>query len=98
FLFSSRRGHTSFSRDWSSDVCSSDLTDMLPENRFEIEFIGHVDVGRYRFRVTVNHNSLVTRFLSCSQAMNARIVKFDSLSNTVWSRAENHYFPTVGHH
>src|SRR5690606_27279808 len=24
-LFSSRRRHTSFSRDWSSDVCSSDL-------------------------------------------------------------------------
>src|SRR5690606_40482731 len=25
FVFSSRRRHTSFSRDWSSDVCSSDL-------------------------------------------------------------------------
>src|SRR5690606_39405569 len=25
-LFSSRRRHTRFSRDWSSDVCSSDLT------------------------------------------------------------------------
>src|SRR5690606_39728774 len=24
-LFSSRRAHTRFSRDWSSDVCSSDL-------------------------------------------------------------------------
>src|SRR5690606_6237287 len=28
FFFSSRRRHTRFSRDWSSDVCSSDL---LPE-------------------------------------------------------------------
>src|SRR5690606_40010840 len=25
FFFSGRRRHTSFSRDWSSDVCSSDL-------------------------------------------------------------------------
>src|SRR5690606_39572090 len=25
FFFSSRRGHTRFSRDWGSDVCSSDL-------------------------------------------------------------------------
>src|SRR5690606_40074440 len=25
FVFSSRRHHTLFSRDWSSDVCSSDL-------------------------------------------------------------------------
>src|SRR5690606_41196489 len=32
FFFSSRRRHTRFSRDWSSDVCSSDLAiqDSLP--------------------------------------------------------------------
>src|SRR5690606_40890951 len=29
FFFSSRRRHTRFSRDWSSDVCSSDLTPAL---------------------------------------------------------------------
>src|SRR5690606_8878095 len=29
FFFSSRRLHTSFSRDWSSDVCSSDLAMQL---------------------------------------------------------------------
>src|SRR5690606_24653357 len=28
FFFSSRRRHTSFSRDWSSDVCSSDMDDL----------------------------------------------------------------------
>src|SRR3712207_8931645 len=27
FFFSSRRRHTRYWRDWSSDVCSSDLTD-----------------------------------------------------------------------
>src|SRR5690606_40788884 len=31
FFFSSRRRHTRFSRDWSSDVCSSDLQLMKPE-------------------------------------------------------------------
>src|SRR5690606_39773234 len=29
FFFSSRRRHTRFSRDWSSDVCSSDLSVIL---------------------------------------------------------------------
>src|SRR5690606_40629522 len=29
FFFSSRRRHTRFSRDWSSDVCSSDLNPYL---------------------------------------------------------------------
>src|SRR5690606_41137595 len=33
FFFSSRRRHTSFSRDWSSDVCSSDL--FLPGEEME---------------------------------------------------------------
>src|SRR5690606_39445446 len=31
FFFSSRRRHTSFSRDWSSDVCSSDLAKAASE-------------------------------------------------------------------
>src|SRR5690606_40825195 len=29
FFFSSRRRHTRFSRDWSSDVCSSDLKGLV---------------------------------------------------------------------
>src|SRR6266511_5442856 len=29
-FFSSRRRHTRFSRDWSSDVCSSDLPEATP--------------------------------------------------------------------
>src|SRR5690606_39521264 len=29
FFFSSRRRHTRFSRDWSSDVCSSDLPEHI---------------------------------------------------------------------
>src|SRR5690606_39318184 len=34
FFFSSRRRHTRFSRDWSSDVCSSDLTIERSLSRF----------------------------------------------------------------
>src|SRR5690606_41123416 len=37
FFFSSRRRHTRFSRDWSSDVCSSDLSaDLLGRTHGEI--------------------------------------------------------------
>src|SRR5690606_10920729 len=43
FFFSSRRRHTRFSRDWSSDVCSSDLVGAachlrreMPETTFTI--------------------------------------------------------------
>src|SRR5438445_10775398 len=37
FFFSSRRRHTRYWRDWSSDVCSSDL---------EAQFLGRERVGR----------------------------------------------------
>src|SRR5690606_40036204 len=36
FFFSSRRRHTRFSRDWSSDVCSSDLSEALLDEAAEI--------------------------------------------------------------
>src|SRR5207237_3166339 len=35
FFFSSRRRHTRFKCDWSSDVCSSDLWDFSPFVRVE---------------------------------------------------------------
>src|SRR6266700_6486413 len=41
FFFSSRRRHTRFSRDWSSDVCSSDLR--APSGRRRI-----AELERYR--------------------------------------------------
>src|SRR2546429_6981420 len=35
FFFSSRRRHTRCSRDWSSDVCSSDLKHLAKESRWD---------------------------------------------------------------
>src|SRR5690606_40940673 len=40
--FSSRRRHTRFSRDWSSDVCSSDLLEL----RREGDVLGGTQSGR----------------------------------------------------
>src|SRR6266700_5439548 len=40
FFFSSRRRHTRFSRDWSSDVCSSDL--FYPKRELAAQVIGYV--------------------------------------------------------
>src|SRR3712207_8242240 len=44
FFFSSRRRHTRYWRDWSSDVCSSDLNAGLDQALFE------------RFRLTLRAN------------------------------------------
>src|SRR5436309_7345534 len=39
FFFSSRRRHTRFSRDWSSDVCSSDLVDISEHYVFQLAYM-----------------------------------------------------------
>src|SRR5438876_9232526 len=51
FFFSSRRRHTRWTGDWSSDVCSSDLMRGLPgtealrvTERFSRPKIGHMDI------------------------------------------------------
>src|SRR5690606_40688564 len=47
FFFSRRRRHTRFSRDWSSDVCSSDLnrdhSQELWGNKSGSQSSGHID-------------------------------------------------------
>src|SRR5947209_16223920 len=43
FLFSSRRRHTRYWRDWSSDVCSSDLIGRPPEHEAAAPSGGFVD-------------------------------------------------------
>src|SRR5690625_7480328 len=63
FFFSSRRRHTRWPRDWSSDVCSSDLQsrldgyrDLVPHPDLASEgadspIYYHVDIGRVRLVV-----------------------------------------------
>src|SRR5690606_18243987 len=39
FCFSSRRRHTRFSRDWSSDVCSSDLLTLTKGVLYQLSYM-----------------------------------------------------------
>src|SRR5690625_8007140 len=52
FFFSSRRRHTRWPRDWSSDVCSSDLEsgEEARHRRRRRRGRGHHDLGRRRSR------------------------------------------------
>src|SRR5258707_3866969 len=48
FFFSSRRRHTRYWRDWSSDVCSSDLRPSVPlpiRGRWEAEQTAGVEIA-----------------------------------------------------
>src|SRR5436309_8910158 len=49
FFFSSRRRHTRFSRDWSSDVCSSDLSPTLTRYTHNCSVVRYQNETRRRF-------------------------------------------------
>src|SRR3712207_9271098 len=52
FFFSSRRRHTRYWRDWSSDVCSSDLDqDQVVDAERRLQRRQPVEVGQQRLRV-----------------------------------------------
>src|SRR5690606_39821845 len=55
FFFSSRRRHTRFSRDWSSDVCSSDLIN---------HFLAAKRLSLHLFRQNINRKIHSIVFLS----------------------------------
>jgi len=70
--------------------------DVFPVNRFEIEFIGHIEIGRDRFRIAVNHDGFVAGFFDCHEAVNAAVIELDTLANPVGSGAENDNFLFTG--
>src|SRR5690606_40280649 len=70
FFFSSRRRHTRFSRDWSSDVCSSDLKASMMRRWF---------VGRLYAKK--NHRRIIDAFKrTLPQAPNSLLVKIGRAS------------------
>src|SRR2546430_3131207 len=55
FFFSSRRRHTRFDCDWSSDVCSSDLSRLHPDDRFieDLEMVELDSLSAVNFAVDI---------------------------------------------
>src|SRR5439155_7911942 len=56
FFFSSRRRHTSWPRDWSSDVCSSDLLDRVAVCRNWLARLPQIVCSRGGFRKTATRS------------------------------------------
>src|SRR2546430_14451391 len=60
FFFSSRRRHTRFDCDWSSDVCSSDL-DLIDRSKLAAEVFG--DPAKLRRLEQILHPRVIARVL-----------------------------------
>src|SRR5687768_17751588 len=73
FFFSSRRRHTRCSRDWSSDVCSSDLSDDAVRSTLEVK-VPALDVDCDAARPTARSRSAGASTVSAVERLLARLL------------------------
>src|SRR5690606_40665358 len=82
FFFSSRRRHTRFSRDWSSDVCSSDLILEIEEGDTtkveRVNFIGNEKFSNSKLRSVIRtEESRWWKFLTSDDVYDPDRLAFD---------------------
>ena len=75
-----------------------DLHDVFERQRFEVQPIGGVVVGRHGLRVAVDHNRLESGRADRHGGVDARVVELDALTDPVRSGAEDDHGRAVARH
>ena len=65
---------------------------VFERERLEVEAVAGVVVGGDRLRIAVDHDGLVAVFAQGVRGVAAAVIEFNSLPDTVWTRAENDDF------
>src|SRR5690625_1537494 len=78
FFFSSRRRHTRWPRDWSSDVCSSDLSFAADTDSERVKSGEHVSRG---------HRAIRSQALGWVGAFELKVVQVDAETIAIESKA-----------
>ena len=73
----------------------NDLGNILEREGFEVELVTHVEVGRYRLRVRVDHDRLIASFSQSENRLHAAVVELNALPDSVRSTPEDHHFLTI---
>ena len=69
-----------------------DRQNILERERFEIEAVGSVVVGRDRFRIAIHHDGFETIFAESEGRVAAAVIELNSLPDAIRAAAENHDF------
>src|SRR3989449_6728833 len=83
FFFSSRRRHTRCSRDWSSDVCSSDLTTLTPRTAGVLLALGQRGIQHAVFANYDDHPSRLREVLGQEEARSSSRQLLDQLGDAL---------------
>ena len=71
------------------------MQNVLFGERFKIEAIRGVVVGRHRLWVAIHHHRFETCISKGKTGMYTAIIKLNSLTNSVWSGSQNQYFLAI---
>src|SRR5690625_93035 len=110
FFFSSRRRHTRWPRDWSSDVCSSDLISRLPlllcdderryyrnthrSRNFSINLFRRTDGSHVKDAQTTEERATRKRLTKYTPIIPKRIKQYDTLDKLFVVQSRQ-YFPNI---
>ena len=72
------------------------VEDVLGGERFEVQAVGRVVVGRHRLRVAVDHHGLEAGVAQGEAGMDAAVVELDALADAVRPGAEDHHPRPIG--
>ena len=72
-----------------------DVHHVFERKRLEVESIGSIVVSRDRFGIAVDHDGLEAGLMQRKRSVTTAVVKLDSLSNAVWTRAEDHDLASI---
>src|SRR5205823_5682347 len=73
-----------------TDRCSSlglvliDSQHVFKSQRFKVEPVAGVVVGRYRLRVAIDHDGFITIFTQRKGRVAAAVIELDALADAVW--------------
>ena len=66
-----------------------DVHHIFVSERFEIEAIAGVVIGGNCFRIAVHHDGFESGIAQSKGSVNAAVIEFDSLADSIWSGTEN---------
>ena len=73
-----------------------DVENFFWRQRFEVEAVARVVIGRDCFRVAVDHDGLDAEFLQRERGVAAAVIELDSLPYAIGAAAENHDLLAIG--
>ena len=67
------------------------MQDIFQSHRFEEQLVRRIIIGADRLRIGIDHNAFITFFPEGKRGMDAAVVEFNALANTIRPAAQDNH-------